>query len=102
MKISFNKDYIEYCEANKDEIIKIWQEEREPVIFKYNQVPIFDLIQLFEILEKYNFIHIDFTKIDKWCLDVSDKSDDIISAEAASKEEVILRVILEIRRNKNA
>jgi len=97
-----DESYLKYCEAHKDEIIKIWQEEKEPIVLKYNTVPVFDLIQLFEILEKYNFVHIDFTKIDKWCLDVEDKSGDIKSAEASSKEEAILTIILEIRRNKNA
>lgn len=94
----FHEDYLKYCEANKDEVIKVWQEENEPVVWKYNLVPLFDFIQLFEMLDRHKLIHIDFTRIDKWCLDVSDDSGDIKSAEATNKEECILRMLLEIRR----
>lgn len=101
MEIPFHEDYLKYCEANKAEVIKIWQEEKEPIVWKYNLVPLFDFSQLFQMLERYKFINFDFTRIDKWCLDVSDKTGDIRSAEATSKEECILKILLELRK-KNA
>lgn len=96
-KIPFHEDYLKYCEMNKNEIIKIWQEEKEPVVWKYNLVPLFDFTQLFEMLERYKFVHIDFTRIDKWCLDVSNNNGDIKSVEASNKEECTLKILLEMR-----
>ncbi len=98
MEIPFHADYLKYCEANEAELIKIWQEEKEPVIWRYNRVPLFDFTQLFQILDRYKFVHLDFTNLDKACLDVSDKNGKIISAEATSKEECILKILLEMRR----
>ncbi len=98
METPFHKDYLEYCESNVTEIMKIWQEEKEPMVWKYNRVPLFDFTQLFGMLEKCGFMHLDFTNLDKVCLDVSDKTGDIRSAEATSKEECILKILLEMRK----